>query len=51
MKLKGNMFMNILVRIKKCLLLAIILLNQNIMMICSYDGIRLVAGEKIIQTN
>ena len=33
MKLKTKMFMKILVRIKKCLILVIIQLNQNIMMI------------------
>ena len=33
MKLKRKMYMKILVRIKKCLILATILLMQNIMMI------------------
>ena len=33
LKLKRKMYMKILVRIKKCLILAIILLNQNTMMI------------------
>ena len=33
LKLKRKMYMKILVRIKKCLILAIILLSQNIMMI------------------
>ena len=32
-KIETEMFMKILVRIKKCLILAIILLGQNIMMI------------------